>query len=151
MADNEYDADPAVAAAATGPEHHPRRLLRILFGALLVAGMAAGYVAMGRQKAAKQAEAIDTVVCLAGASTSTISGRGANRYRTPSHRRPLGCAAWSETRCSIGQWPSICAGVEQPDAAAPVLLLLPESPATSMLAVLRCLTPPLRCGGSCPD
>ena len=98
----------------TGPEHHPRRLLRILFGALLVAGMAAGYVAMGRQKAAKQAEAdagrTPLKALTTGASTSTISGRGANRYRTPSHRQPTGCTAWSETRCSIGQWPSICRG-----------------------------------------
>ncbi len=46
--------------AASSPAR-PRVSLRVLVGAALVIGMAAGYIAMGRQKALRQAEAIEVV------------------------------------------------------------------------------------------
>ncbi|MHB0955111.1 MAG: leucine-rich repeat domain-containing protein [Pirellulaceae bacterium] len=62
MSDDLLDSEATEIADHPPESRRPRIMLRVVLGVLLVVGMLSGWVAMGRQKAGKQAEAIETLV-----------------------------------------------------------------------------------------
>ena len=103
----------------------PRIALRVVLGIVLVVGMLSGWVAMGRQKAGKQAEAI-----------AVLQQAGARVYfdyqwnqGSPIADAVPPEAAWARRLMGDDMLNRAVAvdlrGVEQPDAVAQSLLLLP--------------------------
>lgn len=118
-------ADPAGAVVDTDLPRQPRVVLRALVGVALVIGMAAGYVAMGRQKAVRQAEAIDVVVQAGGRVYLDYQWQAGEPV--PDAQPPQ--AAWIRRLIGNTLLDRAVAvdlrGVEQPDDMARSLLLLP--------------------------
>ncbi len=113
------------AEVELGESHRPRFWLRMLVGVALVIGMAVGYFAMGYQKAARQAEAIDAIVRAGG--RVYLDYQWSQDEPVTDAKRPQ--AAW--VRRLIGDTLLDRAvavdlrGVERPDDIARLLLLLP--------------------------
>jgi hypothetical protein len=107
------------------PPPRPRVFVRVIIGIVLVIGMAAGYVAMGRQKAAKQAEAIEAVVQAGG--RVYLDYQWHNDQPVPDAQPPQ--AMWLRRLVGDAMLNHAVAvdlrGVKQPDAVAQSLLLLP--------------------------
>ena len=125
MADDAHGSDPEDATIDANPPRRPRILVRAFVGVVLVICMAVGYIAMGRQKAAKQAEAIDAVVQAGGRvylDYQWHSGEPTTNAKAPQ-------AGWVRRLVGDVMLDRAVAvdlrGVEQPDAVAKSLLLLP--------------------------
>jgi hypothetical protein len=125
MADDAHGSEPADTAVDTGPPRRPRVFVRAFVGVVLVACMAVGYIAMGRQKAAKQAEAIEAVVQAGGRVYLDYQWHAGEP--TVNAKPPQ--AAWVRRLVGDAMLARAVAvdlrGVEQPDAVVQSLRLLP--------------------------
>lgn len=117
--------EPAEAANAASVPARRAIFTRTSVGVLLAVCIAAGYLAMGRQKALRQAEAIDVVVQAGGQVYLDYQWQGGKPV--PDAEPPQ--AAW--VRALVGDTMLNRAvavdlrGVQRPDDIAPSLLLLP--------------------------
>ena len=122
---NGNDIEPSDSAHALTPPSRPRVFARVFVGIVLVIGMAAGYIAMGRQKTAKQAEAIDALVQAGGRVYFDYQWHAGEPV--PDAVPPQ--AAWVGLLVGDAKLNRAVAvdlrGVEQPDALARPLLILP--------------------------
>jgi hypothetical protein len=121
----EVDSGTIDNTSDTVASRKPRIAFRVVLGILLVIGMLSGWVAMGRQKAGKQAEAIETLL-RAGARVyfdfQWHQGSPVADAAPPE-------AAWARRLVGDDMLNRAVAvdlrGVEQPDTVAESLLLLP--------------------------
>jgi hypothetical protein len=113
------------AATTPSPPAHRAIFTRTSVGVLLALCIAAGYIAMGRQKAVRQAEAMDAIVQAGGHVYLDYQWQRGQ----PAPDAPPPQAAW--VRALVGDIMLNRAvavdlrGVQRPDDVAPTLLLLP--------------------------
>lgn len=122
---NAGSIDNPLDTLGTAASRKPRIAFRIALGILLVVGMLSGWVAMGRQKAGKQAEAVETLV-RAGAR---VYFDYQWKQGSPVADAVPPEAAWARRLMGDDMLNRAVAvdlrGVEQPDTVAGSLLLLP--------------------------